>query len=264
MCTSSSSGQQAVPQRRIDLAGPAAAARRSQYCGPRRLPRAQAEQVQRRRPARAPGHRSRPPRRAARCRPGPRSTATGTPSALPFTSSLAAAISSAMAGSVTASTLPWLSVVPRRSSITGQAGGADGQVDLAVAPGSSERVRDDHARRSRRTGPSRPLRSARADASGSTGSSRTVPGAVFEVSVPGGGQHQAVPRLHDPGVAALRDDPDQFGVDRLVRGVPVVSRPSALLTIFDVTETTSPSRRSAASPISAGQVGRRRRSPAGR
>ena len=43
-----------------------------------------------------------------------------------------------------------------------------------------------------------------------------MPGAVLDVSVPGRGHHQAVPGLHDPGLTALRDDPHELGVDRLL------------------------------------------------
>ncbi len=68
---------------------------------------------------------------------------------------------------------------------------------------------------------------------------------------PGRRQDQAVPVGHDPGRAAPGHDPHGLGVDGASRS-PVVTRPSALLTIFEVTTRMSPSRRSgAASLISA-------------
>ena len=85
---------------------------------------------------------------AGRCRRrrrlrAPRTIATGTPSALPITRPLAAAISSARATMVASSTRPPASFVPRRSIERRQAGGADRHVHDAAPPGPAERVGDD-------------------------------------------------------------------------------------------------------------------------
>ena len=101
------------------------------------------------------------------------------------------------------------------------------------------------------------LRSRRADSSGSSGSSTTVPGAVLDSSTP------AAASTSPCRVCAIVVGP-RLATTRTVsasmawsRGA-VTTRPSALLTILEVTTRMSPSRRSGtAAAISAGQVGAR-------
>ncbi len=95
------------------------------------------------------------------------------------------------------------------------------------------------------------LRSRRADSSGSSGSSTTVPGAVLDSSTP------AAARTRPCRVCAIVVAP-RLATTRTVSASmacsreAAITRPSALLTIFDVTTRMSPSRRSgAASAMSA-------------
>ncbi len=141
----------------------------------------------RRTSARAPG-----PSSSRTKPPSPRTTATGAPPSLPFTSSAAAAISSATAVTVISRVLPCASTRPRWSSSTQHAGSADRGVGDALAPRPTERVGDDDARGVRRWRLRSAARSARALASGSTGSSTTVPAGVLRRVDAGGGHHQPV------------------------------------------------------------------------
>ena len=97
----------------------------------------------------------------------PRTIATGTPAALPITSSAAAAISSAIATSVTCSSRPRASSVPRRSTTAAMPGHADRDVGEALAPRPSERVGDDDRRPRRRA-----ARAARRGCAGPSGRRR--------------------------------------------------------------------------------------------
>ncbi len=94
-------------------------------------------------------------------------------------------------------------------------------------------------------------RSRRAESSGSSGSSTTVPGAVLELSTPAAAitsPCRLVTILVGPRRATVRTASASMDASRS----PVTTRPSALLTILDVTTRMSPSRRSgAASLISA-------------
>ncbi len=145
----------------------------------------------------------------------PRTIATGMPLVLALTRSAAAAISSATAATVTSSRVPNVSGWPRWSSTgstprrrsrrrSGRCARARPSVSVTMTPILAPS-------RSRRA-----LRSLRAEPSGSSGSRATVPGRGVGVVHPGGGEHQAVPGLHDPGVAAARHHPDRFRVDRLL------------------------------------------------
>src|SRR5688572_8585735 len=108
----------------------------------------------------------------------PRTTANGRPVSLPWASSAAPAISSATAGAVTVSGLPWLSAWPAKLSTTRRPAAP---IAMSVCPSR-------HARPAvsvTTTPTTRPVRSrsrrrnARAEASGSIGSSTTWPGATF-------------------------------------------------------------------------------------
>ncbi len=178
----------------------------------------------------------------------PRTTATGSPAALPLTRSPAAASSSAVATTVELSGLPWASVAPRRSSRTrtpaepiatsvSPVRHGRPKVSVTTTPTSTDRVS--------RT----PARIAAAEASGSWGSSSTVPGAVLEASTPAAaitrpcrfstirsGPRRATTRTVSASIAASRESASTM-------------RPSALETIFEVTSRTSPSRRSGAAVV---------------
>ena len=106
--------------------------------------------------------------------PAPRTTATGRPDTFPLTSSAAAATSSATAATVISSVRPNVSVVPRRSSSTRTPAAP---TVMSVSPSRHARPAVSVTSTPRRT-PNRacsPARSARADASGPTGRSSTVP-----------------------------------------------------------------------------------------
>ena len=113
----------------------------------------------------------------------PRTMATGICVVLAFTRSAAAAISSATAATVTSSRLPKVSASPRWSR-----SGASPAAPMAV---SVWPVRHGRPRVSLTITPTvsprrAPMaaRSRRAESSGSSGSSTTVPGAVLELSTP--------------------------------------------------------------------------------
>ena len=115
-------------------------------------------------------------RRAARCRrrshsgSTPRTTATGTPVALPITSSAAPAISSTTATSVTCSSRPKVSVGAPQVEDGADAGAADGHVGDAAPPRAPERVATRSPRPRRRRGRGVPSRMRRAERSESSGS----------------------------------------------------------------------------------------------
>ena len=137
---------------------------------------------------------------------------------------------------VALSGLPWASVPPRRSSRTAHARGADRDVGQAVAPGPAEGVGDDHAdahaerARAARRGSPRPRRR------GPRAAAARCPGAVLEASTPAAAITKPVPVLDDracrPGgrrpVRSRRRSPPRGRSPRTIR-------PSALLTIFEVT-----------------------------
>ena len=110
-------------------------------------------------------------------------TATGNPALLRLTRSAALASSSPTAGAVTSSTRPCVSVVPRRSSssVTPLP-----PMTTSVWPSRQGRpsvsVTMTPIATSKRS--TRALRIAAAEASGSCGSSRTVPAGVFDASTP--------------------------------------------------------------------------------
>lgn len=160
----------------------------------------------------------------------------------PFTRSPAAASSSAVATIVALSGFPWASVPPRRSSRT--------RTPAAPIATSVSPVRHGRPKVSVTITPTStpsdsrsPARIAAAEASGSSGSSRTVPAGVFEASTPAAamtrpcrfstirrGPRRATTRTVSASIAASRESARTI-------------RPSALETIFEVTSSTSPSRR---------------------
>ena len=169
----------------------------------------------------------------------PRITATGNCSALPLTRSPAAAISSATAATVTSRRLPHASASPRWSR-TGTTPAAPMAVSVWPARQGRPKVSvittpTFTPARSRSA-----LRSCCADSSGFSGSSTTVPGAVFDSSTPAAaitnpclvceisiGPRRATTRAVSAAIASSR--------------VIAATRPSALLTTFDVTTRMSPS-----------------------
>ena len=188
--------------------------------------------------ARAPGPSSGVTRWAS-----PRTTATGTPESLPLTSSPAEASSSASAVTVAVSSLPYPSVRPRRSS--------RGRTPATPIARSVSPFRHGLPKVSEMTTPtSRPSRSRiprrirRAEPSGSSGSSRTVPGAELEASTPAAAMTKpcrvsaitVVPRRATTRAAS--------SLIASVRSAARRIRPSALLTILEVTTRMSPSARS--------------------
>ena len=113
----------------------------------------------------------------------PRTSATGTCRALPLTRSAAEAISSATAATVTSRMLPNVSASPRWSC-SGSTPAAP--IALSVCPARQGRPIVSVTSTPMVT-PARPcsaLRIRRADSSGSSGSSTTVPGAVLDSSTP--------------------------------------------------------------------------------
>ena len=91
------------------------------------------------------------------------------------------------------------------------------------------------------------FRSLRADPSGSSGSSTTVPGGVLEASTPAAASTspcRVSTILVGPRRATTRTDSASMACSRSVR----TTRPSALLTILEVTTRMSPSARPVAAP----------------
>ncbi len=184
--------------------------------------------------ARAPG-----PSSSVTRAESPRTSATGSCRALLLTRSPAAAISSATAAMVTSRVLPNASCSPRWSR-TGSTPAAP--IAVSVWPARHGRPMVSVTTTPTVT-PSRPrsaLRSRRADSSGSSGSSTTVPGAVLDSSTPAAAitspclvsEIVVAPRL-----ATTRTVSAAIASSRDI----AVTRPSALLTILDVTTRMSPS-----------------------
>ena len=174
----------------------------------------------------------------------PRTMATGMPLVLALTRSAAAAISSATAATVTSSRVPNVSGRPRWSS-TGSTPAAPIAASVCPArqgrPSVSVTMTPTRApSRSRRA-----LRSLRAEPSGSSGSSTTVPGGVLELSTPAAASTR--PCL----VSTIRVSPRRATTRTVSASIACsrpdrTTRPSALLTILEVTTTMSPSARSGA------------------
>ena len=131
---------------------------------------------------------------------------------------------------------------PRSRAPAGTSAAPMAASGLPDPPGPPERVRDDHADVHADPRAQRPAGSGRAESSGSSGSSSTVPGRGVGRVHPGRGHHQAVPGLHDP--RCRRGGPPP-GPSRPRSRPPGrrrhTIRPSALLTIFEVTTRMSPS-----------------------
>ncbi len=170
----------------------------------------------------------------------PRTTAKGRPPSLPDASSAIPATSSATAGAVTASGLPWASTRPAWSSST-----ASPAAPIAMSVWPSRQARP--AVSVTTTATLRPVRSARAarrrraEWSGSTGSSTSVPTSTLELSTP------AAAMVSPCRVRTIRVGP-RLATTRTVsdstassRSWPATRRPSDLLTTLLVTTTTSPS-----------------------
>ena len=179
----------------------------------------------------------------------PRTTATGTCRDLPLTRSAAEAISSATAATVTSRMLPNVSGSPRwsRSGLTPAA-----PMALSVCPARHGRPIVSVTSTPRLT-PVRScsaLRSRRADSSGSSGSSTTVPGAVLDSSTPAAARTRPC-RVCAMVVGPRRATTRTVSASMACSREAVTTRPSALLTILEVTTRMSPSRRSAASAMSA-------------
>ena len=143
----------------------------------------------------------------------PRTTATGTPVALPMTSSAAGAISSATATSVTCSSRPSASVGAAEVDDGGDTGDADGDVGQSLAPRAAERVGDDHADVDAEVG-AQPVADAPRRAVAVDGQQRGVArGHVRQVDARVGA-HEAVRRLADDQVAAAAHDAHRFLLDQ--------------------------------------------------
>ena len=226
----------------------------------RRLRRAQGEQVLVERAAR---WRPRPVRRRqSRSGPSPRTTATGLPSILPLTRSVAAAISSAIATTVISRVRPNPSTRPVWSSSGRTPAAADRHVGHPEAPGSAHRVGDDDPDGDTRRRPAIAARIAPGRRVGVDGQQHDVADLDVAGVDAGGRHHQPLPRLHDAGRAAggLLASPRPARSRRRSprRGsLPATMRPSALATTLLVTTTMSPSR----SPVAAVGPGRREQRP---
>ena len=204
--------------------------------------------------ARAPRLRRR--RRARRtCGGSPRTTATGSPSALPLTRSPAAASSSAMATTVALSGLPYASVPPRRSSSTRTPAAPMATSVSPLRQGRPKVSVTTHADVDAQRVP-QPVADPPRGGVGVLGQQQHgARGGVGGVD-PGRGHHEALPVLDDPQRARAARPPARSRRRWPPRGRrPATIRPSALLTIFEVTTRTSPStqpglRGAAASTIS--------------
>ncbi len=183
--------------------------------------------------AAAPGSSSSPTRCAS-----PRTIATGMPLVLPLTRSAAEAISSAAAAIVTSMRRPLASGVPRRSSST----------RMPAAPIATSVCPCRHGRPSvsvmmtpiRTPNRSRSAaHSARAEASGSSGSSSTTPSGALLESTPAAASTMpslfSTMRVTPPGCARVATTRTVSSVIAASRSFATTCRPSALLTIFDVT-----------------------------
>src|SRR5262249_45710727 len=147
----------------------------------------------------------------------PRTIATGMPLVLALTRSAAAAISSATAATVTSSRVPNVSG-RRRWWSTGSTPAAPIAASVCPArqgrPSVSVTMTPTLApSRSRRA-----LRSLRAEPSGSSGSSTTVPGGVLELSTPAAASTR--PCLVSTIRVPPRHHPDRLRVDRLLPAGP--------------------------------------------
>ncbi len=180
----------------------------------------------------------------------------GACAALPFTRSPAAASSSATHGIVTTSGRPSASVWPRRSSNT-----CTPPAPMAESVWPSRHARPRVSEMMTPTSTPRRVRSpdasARAEASGSTGSSSTVPSGVFDASTPAAAETMpsrfCTMRVVPPfGIGRVATTRTVSAVIASSRSSAAIMRPSAFETIFDVTTRMSPSARTppAASAIS--------------
>ena len=176
----------------------------------------------------------------------PRTIATGTPDALPITSSAAAAISSAIATSVTCSIAA--ERVGRLAQVDDRRdpAHADRDVGEAAPPRPSERVGDDDRDVDAGAGAER-VADVLGGAVGVDREQRGLAGVDVRQVDAGVRAHEAVPRLADDEVAAPAHDAHRLGLDEPVpaprgrRGRASTSRPSAFDTIFCVTTRQSPS-----------------------
>ena len=176
----------------------------------------------------------------------PRTTATGTCRDFPFTRSAAEAISSATAATVTSRMLPKVSTSPRWSR-TGIRPAAPTALSVCPARHGLPIVSVMITPSLRPVRWCSALRSRRADSSGSSGSSTTVPWAVLDSSTP------AAARTRPCLVCAMVVAPRRATTRTVSASMAcsldaATTRPSALLTIFEVTTRMSPSRRSGAAP----------------
>ena len=175
----------------------------------------------------------------------PRTIATGTPAALPITSSAAAAISSAIATSVTWSTRPSRVGSVAQVDDRGDAAHADRDVGEPLAPRPPERVGHDHGDLDARPGAQR-VADVLGRPVGVDGQQRGP--ARFDVRQVDARvrAHEAVRGLADDEVAAAAHDAHRLRLDeprgarRDRRGRARTSRPSAFDTIFCVTTRQSP------------------------
>ena len=200
-------------------------------------------------------------RRGTTSRSRPRTIATGTPAALPITSSAADAISSAIATSVTCR------IAAERVGRVAQVDDgrdpahADRDVGEPVPPRPAERVGDDD--RDVDAGRARAARRGCAWPSGRgrRGAARPSPSSTFERSMPAFAHTKPCARLADDEVAAPAHDAHRLRLDERAaarrgrRGRAATSRPSAFDTIFCVTTRQSPS--ASGVPCRGGRVGDR-------
>ena len=174
----------------------------------------------------------------------PRTTATGAPESLPFTRSAAPATSSAIEVTVISSAWPCASTRPRKSS--------SGAMPAAPIAESVRPSRHGRPIVSVTTTPTvtpwsrcQAARSARAEASGSTGRSTTVPAGVFDASTPAAAMTKpcavSTIRVTPRGVWRVATTRTVSAVIASSRSSAATVRPSALLTTLLVTTSTSPS-----------------------
>ena len=149
----------------------------------------------------------------------PRTIATGMPLVLALTRSAAAAISSATAATVTSSRLPNVSGWPRWSS-TGSTPAAPIAASVCPARQGRPSVSVTMTPTLRAEPVAQGLAQPAGRAVGVLRQQHHRPRRGVGVVHAGGGEHQAVPGLHDPGVAAARHHPDRLRVDRLLPAGP--------------------------------------------
>ena len=170
------------------------------------------------------------------------------PADLPITSSAAAATSSATATSVTCSSRPSASVVPRRSTTAARPATPMATSVRPVAPGAPERVGDDHRDLDPPGGPER-VADAPGRPVGVDGQQRGPSVVDVREVDPRVGAHEPVRGLADDEVAAPPEDAHRLlsrpapGAAARSSGSTGTSRPSAFDTTFWVTTMQSPSSR---------------------